>query len=527
MNSLWDEMLDIPSVDDKSIVQKVNNPKQKKSVKATSNKLPLSDQLKRIEEEVYRILGDFASNTLCIRDEETFNKYIDHCITNHLVGIDTETNNSLVPHTCKLMGLCLYTYNDKQVYVPVNHVTLESYILNKDDPSKWELLPNQLTEQQIAKGLKRLIDAEVLHMTANGKFDYEVIHCTCNTDIRIDWDTQIAARILNENELAGLKPQYVAKIDPSSEKYDIEKLFEKLPYAIFPPELFALYAATDAYKTVVLADWQKEQFKKRENAKLFELYQKIELPLPVIVAKMELAGVSIDSTFAQRLSEKYHKKITIVDKSIEDELHKYDSVIEKWKATPEANIRFVKDTWLTKMQKDNPNILREITPFVTPITVLGDTGEKLTQYQLKQDTLVGLPYKIADMCSKSKADKLADPINLASPEQLAIFLYDVLGVDVIDKKSPRGTGEEILKELAKKVTLCKLILDKRHLEKLLSTYIDKLPECVLEKTHRLHCNFLQLGADTGRFSSKDPKLSANWGLKIRLTHGRYANMSFA
>ena len=48
---------------------------------------------------------------------------------------------------------------------------------------------------------------------------------------------------------------------------------------------------------------------------------------------------------------------------------------------------------------------------------------------------------------KSKAEQLEDPINLASPIQLAILFYDILKIGVIDPKSPRGTGEDILKKI--------------------------------------------------------------------------------
>ena len=99
---------------------------------------------------------------------------------------------------------------------------------------------------------------------------------------------------------------------------------------------------------------------------------------------------------------------------------------------------------------------------------------------------------------------MKSPVELTSPTQLAILIYDVLKHPVVDKKSPRGTGEEILNKID--IPLSKLILKQRGLLKLINTYIDKLPTCVCEKTNRLHAQFQQLGADTGRFSSKDPNL---------------------
>jgi DNA polymerase I-like protein with 3'-5' exonuclease and polymerase domains len=61
----------------------------------------------------------------------------------------------------------------------------------------------------------------------------------------------------------------------------------------------------------------------------------------------------------------------------------------------------------------------------------------------------------------------------------------------------------------------------RKFVKLISTYIDKLPEEAAEyDDKRVHCHFLQVGAETGRVACKSPKMIANWASKIRLIHGR-------
>ena len=112
---------------------------------------------------------------------------------------------------------------------------------------------------------------------------------------------------------------------------------------------------------------------------------------------------------------------------------------------------------------------------------------------------------------KNPNNKLSDPISLSSPTQLAILFYDILGLESPDKKAPRGTGEDILKHFAqgKEKNLCEAILGMRNVEKLLRTYIDKMPEIALEDG-RVHASYNQYGAKTGRFSSSDPKL--NWAI---------------
>lgn len=112
---------------------------------------------------------------------------------------------------------------------------------------------------------------------------------------------------------------------------------------------------------------------------------------------------------------------------------------------------------------------------------------------------------------------LSDPIGIGSPKQLAIVLYDILGLTSPDKEKPRGTGEEILSQLD--TPLSKAILDYRETAKLLSTYVDKMPGILNSKTGKIHCSFHQYGAATGRFSSSDPK-KAYWGRKIKLIQGR-------
>lgn len=112
---------------------------------------------------------------------------------------------------------------------------------------------------------------------------------------------------------------------------------------------------------------------------------------------------------------------------------------------------------------------------------------------------------------KNPNHKLSNPISLSSPTQLAILFYDILKLESPDKKSPRGTGEDILKHFlqGKHKDICESILEMRSLDKLIGTYIDKMPEVALDDG-RIHASYNQYGAKTGRFSSQDPKL--NWAI---------------
>lgn len=453
MASLWGDEFTVNSsrVQTKKVIDKVNKPIAAKSRKKALNPdLEIDQRLSAIYLEVDRILGSYKENTEVIFGIEEFSSYITDSIKNGAIAIDTETNNSLDPLTCKIMGLCIYTPRNKNAYIPVNHINR----VTKDK------LENQVTEEQIKTELQRLIDNNVKIIMHNGKFDYEVIKCTCDIELPIYWDTMIGARILNENERAGLKEQYITKIDSSIEKYDIEHLFEKVQYEIVDPSVFALYAATDAFMTYKLYEYQLREFSKEENKKLFNLFMTIEMPIVIVSAEMELTGICLDIEYAKRLSVKYHKLLDDCNSRINTELNKFQDKINSWKLTDDAIKRPSKKT-----------------------------GEGF---------------------GKSKLEQLEDPINTASTTQLSILLYDILGVEKgIDKKSPRGTGEEILKKIAEKypeLSICNLILEHRGLLKLINTYIDKLPKCQSVKDNRLHAHFNQIGADTGRFSSSDPNL---------------------
>lgn len=450
--SLWGDEFEVPSEkkEVKKVAKKVSSPKDPKveTRKAMKSKtVSTFYKLQLIYEEVNRVLGGYTSNTKVITSKDELSQYIDEAIRNGIIAIDTETNNSLEPLTCLLMGACIYTPGQLSAYIPVHHTQPDTDIL----------IENQLTELDIKEQFDRLSNTKIL--MHNGKFDYEVIKCTCNCVLNIYWDTEIAARILDENELAGLKKQYILHIDSTQEKYDIEHLFQGIPYAYVKPEIFALYAATDAYITYRLYEWQKDQFNKPGNEKLFDLFMNVEMPIVPVCAEMELYGIEIDKEYAKRLSNKYHKKVDEVNAKIDTELSKYSDKISAWRLTKEANY---------KERNSKPNKTGEFT------------------------------YK------KSKNEQLENPPQLNSPTQLAILLYDILGTPAQDKKSPRGTGEEILQKI--NLPICNLILEKRGLEKLIGTYIDKIPECVNSKDNRLHAHFNQLGAGTGRFSSSNPNL---------------------
>ena len=432
-----------------------------------SKKVSLTEKLALIKIKVLEVLGKQKKNVVVIKTKEEFEDYVSKAIEFGRIAIDTETNNSTDPMTCQLMGLCLYYEGGKQAYIPINHV----------NPDNGVRLEWQLTEEDCRVQLQRIKDAGTFIVMHNGKFDYEVIKCTCSIEIEPNWDTMIGAHTINENEKMSLKWQYIDKIDPTQEKYDIEHLFT-VPYKYVDPDIFALYAATDSMMTDKLYVYQVAILEAPGNEKLYWMFKTIEMPIVKVAGDMELIGVCIDQEFGERLRLKFNQNLEDIDVRIEQELEALKPTITKWKSSKDATDR-----------------TKQFEPKKTTLSLA-----KLEEKYPYVDEKTGKRYKVG----KSKIEQLGDPINLASPTQLAILFYDILKCPTVSKKSPRGTGKDELEALAERtdIALCKLILERRGVVKLISTYIDVLPALARHwPDGRIRYKLNSVGTDTGRFSS--------------------------
>jgi DNA polymerase-1 len=96
---------------------------------------------------------------------------------------------------------------------------------------------------------------------------------------------------------------------------------------------------------------------------------------------------------------------------------------------------------------------------------------------------------------------------ISSPKQLQVILFEKLGLTALKKtKTGYSTAESVLEQLRADHELPGKILDYRKLSKLMSTYIEALPPLVCERTGRIHPQFNQLGAATGRLSAQHPNV---------------------
>ena len=421
---------------DKSIVSKSKTKvKSATAVKSGSGLLGLINQIKAIVETH---LGKFKDDYIIITNETDLDVYFQQCALNGVISIDTETTG-LDPMLDRIVGLCIYTPNNKAAYVPINHT---SYVTGVR-------VDNQLTEKQVANRLEELLCSNPAIIMFNAKFDIRVIRNQLGVkDIYCTWDAYLASRLLNENEesngLKALHQKYV--LNGKEDEFKFDALFKGVTADKIPINTFYLYAAHDAIITYELYEYQKQflyydktcdnEARNGMNGVSWVFFN-IEMPCVKVVCDMEDNGVQFDFDYQQKLSEKYNRLL----EEKENEFYK------------------ICNTW----------------------------GNEIYEYR-----------------QKHKDCKLDDPINIGSPTQIAILLYDILQIEPPDPKSPRGTGEAILQKIDSPIA--KAILDYREMSKLVSTYIDKLPNCVNPKDGRIHCSFNQYGADTGRFSSSDPNL---------------------
>lgn len=299
-------------------------------------------------------------------------------------------------------------------------------------------LGNQLTEAEVADELQRCLGIDCIFF--NAKFDIRVMKNHLNLVFKPAWDGFIAAKVLNEleeeNNLKYLHKKYCGNIEDAH--YTFEKMFKGLNFALVPPDTAYLYAAHDAVITYELYGYQKHLLDKDDELCKQNGYEK----LAFVYHNIELPLISVVANMEENgisLDREFAKQLS----------EKYNLKLR------EIESRFYHEC--EKFQKT-----------------------------------------IADYRKAHKNCKLSDPININSPAQIAILLYDILNYKSISKKDPRGTGESILAEF--KTPLTEVVLEYREIAKLLSTYIDKLPNEINPKTGRVHASFNQMGAATGRFS---------------------------
>ena len=430
---------------------------KKSSKKQVAKVVPksISGKVQLAKEMSQEVFADKLDRLALLDNENKIREYIDCAITNGIIAVDTETNG-LDRIDGKIAGVCLYTPGQKGVYIPVRH---ESFMTGIE--LKTNISPEFMHEQ-----FERMNKLNIKYVLHNAKFDMHILWWMLGIKIIPYWDTQIGSQLLNENEPHKLKvlyKKYVDNKDEDSKVASFNSLFKGIEFNKVPPDVAYMYASFDPIMTYELYQFQYnfidingKYCKEKGLERVAEVFRNIEMPLIQVVFEMECTGVKIDTDLADKLKAQYTK-------------HKDAAEVK----------------------------------FNLEIDKLNDKFDKL---MIKNPAAYNKLFK--DGIRK---------VSISSPTQLAILFYDVLEFESPDKKSPRGTGEAILKSFNH--PLVDSILEYRSMSKLLSTYIEAIPSHIAKRDNRLHANFNQYGAKTGRFSSSDPNLQNIPSQKTKLSDG--------
>ena len=281
---------------------------------------------------------------------------------------------------------------------------------------------------------------DVLKIAHNLKFDLKVLH-QYGVEIKGNlFDTMIAHYLLNPDGRHGM--DYLSEMYLDYKPVSIETLIGKKgknqgTFRDVDILEATEYAAEDADITFQLYELFAPQLKK-EN--LEDLFYKIEMPLMTVLAKMELAGISLD------------------------------------------------ENWLKQESIDLENDLRNLEKEIFELS-----GEEF---------------------------------NMNSPKQLGEILFEKMKLDPKAKKTKTGqyaTSEDVLQKLSSKHEIIKHILEYRTYQKLKSTYVDALPSQIDKTDNRVHTNFSQTTAATGRLASVNPNLQ---NIPIRTLRGQQIRGAF-
>jgi DNA polymerase I len=203
--------------------------------------------------------------------------------------------------------------------------------------------------------------------------------------------------------------------------------------------------------------------------------------------------------------------------------------LEKLKeyAVEDADVTLqLKDVFEPRIRQEGLNDLSENIemPLISVLAVMERNGVKLNQDDLKnfsvdlREDIIKLESEIYELAGSE--------FNISSPKQLGDILFIRLKLDENAKMTKTKqfiTNEEILQRLVHKHPIVNKVLEYRGLRKLLSTYVEALPQLVDPKTGRIHTSYNQAVAATGRLSSINPNLQ---NIPVRDERGREIRKAF-
>lgn len=316
---------------DQQLLKKASKPIQTSSTFQLKGSTKLIDRVEAIVNFVKSKFKGKENDLILIQKEEDLIEYIDKCIENNVISIDTETTG-LDPILDKLVGICIYTPSMKAAYIPVNHI---SYITE-------QRCKEQLDIEFIHEQFQRLCDANVKTIWFNAPFDIRFLGNHIGVWFIPYFDTSIASRCLNSAEPPGQK-----SLKALHKKYcwgnrgealTFGKLFDDVPFNLVPINVAYLYAASDAIYTYELYEFQAQYlehtgvFYESHNMQgVSNVFFNIEMKSMPTFIQMEQTGVTIDFEYAQILSERYHKLADKMKANLEEVCKPYMHLFNEYR----------------------------------------------------------------------------------------------------------------------------------------------------------------------------------------------------
>lgn len=489
--------------------------------------------LENVLENAHNIKGKLGEKVVAGKDLAIMSKKLATIITD--VPVDIEENAFLVSEWNK--------EDLSQIFSELEFRTLGKRVLGDEfslEPKAGEqtdlfgkAIINKKKDEE--KNPKPIIENETNSITSfktieNTAHDYRLLQSDTEIDQLIK-DLSIQTEICFDTETTGLDPLQCDLVGMSF-SYEKTKAF----YIPCSPK--------DKKATLHLLKKFKSLF---SNDNILWIGQNIKYDILVLKNHgIEITGKTFDTMLAHfviepdgqqsmdALSEKYLQYApisieTLIGKKGKNQGSMADVEAEQMchYAAEDADITFqLKEKLeLDLKDKDVEKIFYEVeNPLVQVLAYMEQEGIRIDEDFLKSYSLD--LEKEAKKAEESVYSQAGHRFNLASPKQLGEVLFDKLKLDEKAKKTKTGqyqTGEDVLSKLAAKHKIVDDILAFRQLTKLKSTYVDALPNLINRNTGRVHTNYAQAVAVTGRLASNNPNLQ---NIPIRSARGREIRKAF-
>jgi len=319
------------------------------------------------------------------------------------------------------------------------------------------------------------------------------------------WDTLDAMHHLNEHEEAyGLKPlvaKYGTLFGINGPIYTFEDMFGNRSPAPFSVELVGIYAIKDVLYGWKLFEWQFEAMKSAPG-RLLECYATIDSKLPETDVFMCRCGFEVDIEGLRALEAEF---MPLLEQARADVIESYGINTEFVRKMDRTMNATKINAWISaqekRIAKHNESIARQ-KAIISECESQGKTH--LKKYADAVAKLTELESEELTPATEEHAPLFTSEFVITNGNHLAYLIYDYLGITDVTSKFKRGktrsTAAEVLDEYYEKEEALKPLATVAAYEKLLNTYVTKIPNA-LEVDGRIHSEFKAGGTATGRYSS--------------------------